>query len=767
MIKAGIVMFKRDRFILLVVLQFLLHTGYSKCQTIYPVEDFDDGDQLTLFGGNWGAIDSSHIGLQNLPRQMQYDKKTGGILKLSYKNLDTKNYTGLWLSFWGLAQDPYPGLSISKYDSISFYVKGSGNSERNHHLKIELKDNTADPRVSAYRLAYQEINIADNIGEWRKITFSTDVLNFNIWRYTGTKPDTSHMKYLTIVVEGNKNSSDGTFYIDQIEFKKNQIEAMPITSDELLFGIEKKATQYFLNWHCQQNGLFYHRIPSSELFSPIATGYGLIALCIAAKNNWLPFSQCQETSLQVFDSLLKMINEQQTSNSTGYGGFFYQFLDGRGRRKDLKTRVILNDHILLLIGALVNGKYFGGKLEEKADSLWAAARWPLFIRTQGWNKDKLYYGWSSEKAEGYEVVENGRDGYFSGINQENPLNMDYYSDEKILMSILAMGSPNPQNRLDKKIFYSWSRVKAQSGNLIQSWNGSLDDFTLSLLFLNYRQLGYDLHYKSEWQINWLENARTFASLVQKYPAYDNPFNSFWWGTTACESFAESKADSITFINFGLEPNGREEKITAGTFAPHTLCTSLALGDNFQTNGIDAIKNLYSDKYLFGSLYGFYESANFSFKGQFLDGWFNRAYLSFHVGQIMVSLENYLTGKNSKKSGFIQNLFMQKTEPVLRELFSFLPDVKPEIPESFFTQVFPNPFQRKTAITYSLPYSLPITIRIFNMLGQELKEYSESMFKQAGKYIWHWEPDYKLSSGIYFWTIEYNQMRISKKLIYLQ
>ena len=75
-----------------------------------------------------------------------------------------------------------------------------------------------------------------------------------------------------------------------------------------------------------------------------------------------------------------------------------------------------------------------------------------------------------------------------------------------------------------------------------------------------------------------------------------------------------------------------------------------------------------------------------------------------------------------------------------------------IPESFeLSQNYPNPFNPSTTIRYALPTESKVTIKIYNMLGQEVRTlindvvssgYHEVVFNAAN-----------LSSGVYLYNIK--------------
>ncbi len=75
--------------------------------------------------------------------------------------------------------------------------------------------------------------------------------------------------------------------------------------------------------------------------------------------------------------------------------------------------------------------------------------------------------------------------------------------------------------------------------------------------------------------------------------------------------------------------------------------------------------------------------------------------------------------------------------------------------------YPNPFNSETVIRYYLPVSSPVTINIFNPMGQLIKSYDEGVLSKG----WHrvqWgvndDSGNLITSGIYFFQIEGNGLK---------
>jgi photosystem II stability/assembly factor-like uncharacterized protein len=80
------------------------------------------------------------------------------------------------------------------------------------------------------------------------------------------------------------------------------------------------------------------------------------------------------------------------------------------------------------------------------------------------------------------------------------------------------------------------------------------------------------------------------------------------------------------------------------------------------------------------------------------------------------------------------------------------EVTGPVPNSFvLNQNHPNPFNPSTTISFSLPVESDVTIKLFNLLGQEVKQITSSNF-QAGNHNIEFNAA-SLSSGTYIYTLE--------------
>jgi photosystem II stability/assembly factor-like uncharacterized protein len=78
--------------------------------------------------------------------------------------------------------------------------------------------------------------------------------------------------------------------------------------------------------------------------------------------------------------------------------------------------------------------------------------------------------------------------------------------------------------------------------------------------------------------------------------------------------------------------------------------------------------------------------------------------------------------------------------------------------------YPNPFNPSTTINYSLPYSGRVKIIIYDMLGNELENISGSRNAGSNEEIINMD---NYSSGIYFYSVHYNQSVKTGKMLLMK
>ncbi|MCF8240324.1 MAG: T9SS type A sorting domain-containing protein [Melioribacteraceae bacterium] len=94
-------------------------------------------------------------------------------------------------------------------------------------------------------------------------------------------------------------------------------------------------------------------------------------------------------------------------------------------------------------------------------------------------------------------------------------------------------------------------------------------------------------------------------------------------------------------------------------------------------------------------------------------------------------------------------------------------ISDEVPTDFqLKQNYPNPFNPTTTIQFAVAEQSPISIRIYNTLGQLVETLINREDMSAGTYSINWDAS-RLASGVYFYTLETNKTLLSRKMILLK
>jgi hypothetical protein len=92
-----------------------------------------------------------------------------------------------------------------------------------------------------------------------------------------------------------------------------------------------------------------------------------------------------------------------------------------------------------------------------------------------------------------------------------------------------------------------------------------------------------------------------------------------------------------------------------------------------------------------------------------------------------------------------------------------------LPQSFNVNNYPNPFNPSTKIALSLPVASEWSVKIFNITGQLVKDYSG--YSEAGMVEVMWNgtdaSNNKVASGIYFYKAEAGQYNATKKMLLMK
>jgi len=96
---------------------------------------------------------------------------------------------------------------------------------------------------------------------------------------------------------------------------------------------------------------------------------------------------------------------------------------------------------------------------------------------------------------------------------------------------------------------------------------------------------------------------------------------------------------------------------------------------------------------------------------------------------------------------------------------------PDVPAAFsLSQNYPNPFNPSTTFRYTIPKETPVSISIFNILGQEV--YSRTIDQvHAGSHTFTWDGinqnGLQVTSGVYFYRVKAGDFMETKKMVLMK
>ena len=141
------------------------------------------------------------------------------------------------------------------------------------------------------------------------------------------------------------------------EFINRPLTQVSKAADALLDDLEAQGCDFFYNEASPKSGLVRDRAPQtgrslSRVASIAATGFGLSALCIAAKRNYLRPSDCEGRVEKTLAFLLEECPHEH--------GFLYHFIDMESGQRMFGSELSSIDTALLLCGVLLCREYFSG-----------------------------------------------------------------------------------------------------------------------------------------------------------------------------------------------------------------------------------------------------------------------------------------------------------------------------------------------------------------------------------------------------------------------
>ncbi len=408
------------------------------------------------------------------------------------------------------------------------------------------------------------------------------------------------------------------------------MEPLPVAIKSLPDGalireLTRRSFLYFLDNQNPDTGLFLDSEGGDA--STAVAGFGLAAMAIGAREGWVDAKSARKRALKTLNSYLllqkgkywaKPVSVPAPQIPASKDGFFYHFMKPRSGARAGTSEISVVDTALLLFGALTAGEYFGGEVKALAERMYDGVQWNKFFDPQS---KTLLMAWSPEK------------GYF-------PNHWDYYTDETILLHILAAGSktsPIPGNS-----FYSFKREKGHFGDgqdFVYSWSGALFTHQYAAAWLDLKG----------WQdrdgCDWWENSRRATAASRDYCWYNRErpgaYGPHRWGIS---SFQRPEG---YVMHYGTLPNGSGQAQEDGTLSPIACAASITF---LPFAAIHDLKQLLANYPFLWGPYGLRNAYNIE------RSWFSSVDFGLDTGLLLLSLENFKNGlawKTLAKSPIVQ------------------------------------------------------------------------------------------------------------------
>lgn len=110
-------------------------------------------------------------------------------------------------------------------------------------------------------------------------------------------------------------------------------------------------------------------------------------------------------------------------------------------------------------------------------------------------------------------------------------------------------------------------------------------------------------------------------------------------------------------------------------------------------------------------------------------------------------------------------YTQTYDPVQVDIGTSLTDGIIKVLTFSLSQNYPNPFNPATTIKYDIPEQSYVTIKIYNIVGEEISTLLNEE-QNAGRYQIQWNAS-ELASGVYFYRLQAGQFSDTKKLILMK
>jgi hypothetical protein len=467
-------------------------------------------------------------------------------------------------------------------EQLQFDVRRVSPPEQPLVVTIELTEEKTNPhdKEESPRRVYTHRTISNQ--EWHTLVLTlpnaADMGDF-------TQGDTGQfnpqrVSLLAFLVEGDKNPKRGAVLIDNIRLLDTDgeyphLEAMqadgnlrPEYTQAFLDLVRQTSFLYFVDFATtdpRTGGMVQDRSTFADLITVGGIGFQLTAYVIGAERGYISRQEAAVRTHRILQILHDYPQGYERLGTIGYKGFFYHLLGINGLRKqnfDFKDSAFnesLNtvelstiDTALALAGVLTARQYFTGtqctaasclepEIRTWADAIYARVDWKFMLEPA---RQQFYLGWKphevrdddSGRAGRFQIPDaDGRGQYTSkrSGSRERPETLDFYTDEGLLVALLALASPNPAHRVPDDVFCAMAR---QGEPFVKTFPGSLFTYQFGSVWLDMQALGRDVCPGRS--LDYFDNTRRAILATRQY-AIDNPrgratLNQRRWGLSATE-----------------------------------------------------------------------------------------------------------------------------------------------------------------------------------------------------------------------------------------
>jgi hypothetical protein len=438
---------------------------------------------------------------------------------------------------------------------------------------------------------------------------------------------------------GAQAPTEGELFVRDIAFVSG--EQPPFSGEQVVSLMRSRGCGFFIDAMRGGTGLVWDRASDPDRFSIAGTGFGLGALCVAEYNGLISRAEAESLAIRCLDSLLAA----QASFQADAHGFLYHFLrPGSPPARDGDCEVSSVDTALMAVGALIAGQHFGGAVRVKAKQLYDAIDWT----------------WLYDDAKGLFRMQWKPGEGFAG-------HWDYYTDEVLLIDILAAGANNPEYALPLEKLLGWRRERDQYDGVwyYKSWFGSLFCHTFGNLWVNLRGMR-DKHPTTK--VDWWGNTQYAINANRSFCAGNQQFGAYQdgrWGITACLRGSPDQVSFGQWEDYGAGATGATSPYHAGFLAPYASAMCLPWLGASPNAGADCLWSFWDKCRPLWGIYGFGDGC--SLGGPLTDQtpWYSQDHVSIAKGPMLLGIEN-------ARSQLIWNLSGQAAELVAGRSKLFAP-----------------------------------------------------------------------------------------------